>query len=151
MMYSELSNISDPPSDLKIELISYALCRASMNSIQYLNIADIKDILGAVGDTAIREDFGDNALKALSVECPICAEQYPRSRMENMYLCDHVCCLDCTKGYYRTVIKEIGNSEALAKLACFEQHVPIAEDVKLGFFQYIGSKVRQQILPNLIS
>ena len=141
LLYSELSNVVGPQSVVKIELFAYALCDASPDTLKFLYMIDVKDILRTTSDTQINENFRENALKSLSIECPVCCESFPRGRMETMYLCDHVCCLDCIKRYYRGAIKEIGDPQSLSKLTCFLEPVPISDNVKLNFFQYLGSKV----------
>ncbi|CAF1348064.1 unnamed protein product [Rotaria magnacalcarata] len=143
LIYSELSNVVGPQSDVKIELFAYALCDASPDTLKYLYMIDVKDILRTTSDTQINENFRENAFNSLSIQCPLCLESFPRGRMETMYLCDHVCCLDCIKQYYRGAIKEIGEPQSLSKLTCFQELVPISDDVKLNFFQYIGSKFSQ--------
>ncbi|CAF3298632.1 unnamed protein product [Rotaria socialis] len=143
LIYSELSNVVGPQSGVKIELFAYALCDVSPDTLKYLYMIDVKDILRTTNDTEINENFRDNAFKSLSIQCPMCFESYPRGRMETMYLCDHVCCLDCIKQYYRGAIKEIREPQSLLKLTCFQELKPISDDVKLNFFQYIGSKFSQ--------
>jgi hypothetical protein len=141
LIYTELSKVVGRQSALKIEFLAYAICKVSPDSLQHLNMVDIKDILRSTGDTQIREDFQENAIKTLSMECPICMESFPRSRMEIMFLCNHTCCLNCAKDYYRRTIKEIRDSAALKKLTCFQEEHEISEEIRLNFFQYIGSKV----------
>ena len=141
LIYSELSRIVRELSSLKIELLAYALCKVSLESLEYLNVVDIRDIINSTSNTQIREDFQDNTIKSLSLECPICGGSYPRSRMETMFLCNHMCCLTCVKEYYRNTIKEIRDSRALQKLTCFDGGHEISDDVKLNFFQYLGAKV----------
>jgi len=58
-----------------------------------------------------------------------------------MFLCDHTCCLDCIKIYYRSTVKEIGDPKALKRLTCFIEQHDILDEVKLNFFQYLGAKV----------
>ncbi|CAF3657312.1 unnamed protein product [Rotaria sordida] len=143
LIYSELSNVIGRQSVLKIELLAYALCKVSSNSLEHLSMADIKDILRSSSDTEIHENFQDNAIKSLSMECPICTESYPRSRMETMFLCGHMCCLTCARDYYRSTIQQIRDPQALKKLTCYDEELEIADDVKLNFFQYLGSKLNQ--------
>ncbi|CAF1251018.1 unnamed protein product [Rotaria sordida] len=143
LIYSELSTVIGRQSVLKIELLAYALCKVSSNSLEHLSMADIKDILRSSSDTEIHENFQDNAIKSLSMECPICTESYPRSRMETMFLCGHMCCLTCARDYYRSTIQQIRDPQALKKLTCYDEELEIADDVKLNFFQYLGSKLNQ--------
>ncbi|CAF4929174.1 unnamed protein product [Rotaria sp. Silwood1] len=142
LIYSELSHIIGQQFGLKIELFSYALCKVSVASLEHISIADIKDIC-SIKDTAIHENFQDNAIKFLSMECPVCCDSFPRSRMETMYLCNHMCCLTCAQDYYRNAIQEIRDPQALKKLTCFQEEIEISDDVKLNFFQYLGSKLNQ--------
>ena len=141
LIYTELSKIVGRQSPLKIELLAYALCKVPSNTLQYLNMADIKDIIRSCPDTQIHDSFQDYAIRSLSTDCPICSESFPRSRMETMFLCDHMCCVTCAKDYYRLTIKQIRDSGALKKLTCFQEELEISEETKLNFFQYLGSKV----------
>jgi len=141
MIYSELSRIVGRQSMLKIEILAYALCEVPSENLEYLNMSDIRDILRSCKDTEIREDFRDYVVKSLSMECPICTSSFPRSHMEKMFLCDHTCCLDCIKIYYRSTVKEIGDPKALKRLTCFIEQHDILDEVKLNFFQYLGAKV----------
>jgi hypothetical protein len=61
--------------------------------------------------------------------------------MQEMFLCTHTCCLDCAKDYYRGVIKEIKDPESLKKLTCFQELHEISDDVKMNFFNFLGTKV----------
>jgi hypothetical protein len=144
LIYTELSRIVQGLSAVKIELLAYALCEVPFDSLEHLNVVDIRDILNSCSNTQIREDFQENAVKLLSLECPICGGSYPRSRMETMFLCGHMCCLTCIKEYYRNTIKEIRDSRALNKLTCFEEAHEISEDVKLNFFQHLGTQVKYE-------
>lgn len=85
--------------------------------------------------------ISDTATQSLVVECPVCVCEYPRSRMETMFLCGHTFCIDCTKGYYRAAIKEIKNAESLKRLPCLVQHLELSDDIKWDFFQYLEIKV----------
>lgn len=75
------------------------------------------------------------------MDCVICGGSYPRRCMEKMFLCDHTCCIECIKGYYRVTVAEIRDPSSLQRLTCCMEPVPILEDVKLEFFQYLGTKV----------
>ncbi|UJR09583.1 hypothetical protein I4U23_013818 [Adineta vaga] len=142
LIYNELCRISRNLSPVKIELIAYALYKVSLESLEHLNIIDIRDIIKSCDDREIRDDFQDSVMKLLSLECPICSGLYPRSQMETMFLCDHQCCLSCIKQYYRDTIKAIRNPESLNKLTCFQEHI-LDDDVRLNFFQYLGTKLNQ--------
>lgn len=141
LIYSELSRIVGPQSYIKIEILANALCEVPRDSLEHLTMSDIRDILRSCKDTEIREDFRDNVVRSLSMECLACSGSYPRSHMERMFLCDHTCCLDCIKIYYRTTIAEIRDPESLKKLTCCMEPHEISDDVKLNFFQYLGTKV----------
>jgi hypothetical protein len=141
LIYSELLSIVGPQSMLKIEILAYALCEVSSESLGYLNMADIRDILRSCKDTEIDENFRDNVIKSLSADCPICGDSYPRSHMEKMFLCDHTCCLNCVKRYYRGTVKEIRDLKSLKKLTCFMEEHEISDEVKLNFFQWLETKV----------
>ncbi|CAF3815432.1 unnamed protein product, partial [Adineta steineri] len=143
LIYSELSYIIRNLSTLKVELLAYALCKVSSETLQHLTMVDIRDIIKSCDNTHIREDFQDNAIKSLSLECIVCGDTFPRSRMESMFLCDHICCLTCTKQYYRITIKEITDRQALNRLTCVLEAHPLAEDNTKFFFQFLGTKLNQ--------
>ncbi len=141
LVFSELSKIIGQQSELKIEILANVLCEVPADSIQHLNMVDIRDIVLSCADTRIHDNFRDHAIKFLATDCPICGEYFPRSRMEEMFLCRHTCCLDCVKRYYRGVIKEIKDVQSLKKLTCFEETLDISDDVKMNFFNFLGTKV----------
>jgi hypothetical protein len=141
LIFSELSKIVGPQSTFKIEALANALCEVSPSNLKYLKVADIRDILRSCSDTRIPDNFGDNLMRSLSMECPICSGSYPRSFMEEMYLCSHTCCLDCVKQYYRNAIKGIKDPKSLNRLTCFQEEHEITDEIKLNFFQHIGTKV----------
>ena len=141
LIFSELSRIIGPQSVLKIEVLANAICQAPVDSIEQLGMADVRDIILSCDDTRIADDFLENTMKFLASECPTCMSSYPRSRMETMFLCTHQCCTDCVKMYYRTAIAQIQDSASLNKLTCFIEAHQIDEDVKLNFFNYLGTKV----------
>lgn len=141
VIFSELSQIIGPQSVLKIEILANAICEAPAESINELGMIDIRDIVLSCDDTRIPENFQPNTFKALAIECPMCAMPFPRSRMEEMFLCRHICCVDCIKQYYRHTIAKIQDSGSLKKLTCFMEEIDINDDVKLNFFNYLGTKV----------
>ena len=141
VIFSELSHIIGPQSVLKIEILANALCEAPEESINELGMVDIRDIVLSCDDTRIPDNFQQSTFKALAIECPLCAMPYPRSRMEEMFLCRHICCVDCIKGYYRNAIATIRDSGSLKKLTCFTEEIEINDDVKLNFFNFLGTKV----------
>ena len=140
MIYSELSHAVSKQSELQIELFADVLWKVPLDSLEYLNLKDIQDILRSCSQTELYY-FQENAAKLLSTECPICGNSFPCSRMETMFLCHHICCLDCAKNYYRGTIPQIRDSQTLKKLTCFENAVELTDETKLNFFQYLESKV----------
>lgn len=142
LLYSELSHIIRRQSPVKIELLAFVLCDIPLEALEHADISDIKNILCSCEDTQIDESFQAKARYSLSQECALCGESFPRSRIEAMYLCPHACCTNCIKEYYRTAIPNIRNAEALSTLTCFERHdLPADNDERMGFFQFLGSKV----------
>lgn len=137
LLYSELSCVIDRQLPVKIETLASILCELPLESIENLDIASIKDILRLQFDDTFRE----RVKNILSLVCPICAVYFPRSQMETMYLCDHMCCLDCIKTYYRNNINKIGDCQSLNRLTCFHVAHPITEEGKMDFFIYLGAKV----------
>jgi hypothetical protein len=105
-------------------------------------MADLRDILLSCADFEVDESFKDSAIRTLSVECELCFNSFPRSRMETMFLCKHTFCLTCIKEYYRKTIKTITDTKTLNSLTCMEQHeIPKDMDDKMNFFQYLETKV----------
>lgn len=146
LLDSELSPIVNNLFPVLIEMLASALCRVPLESLEHLNITDIRDIVKSCNNGNIPNNFEDDTVKLLSLECPICACLFPRSCMEVMYLCNHMCCSECIKTYYRTTITTIESSDCLKRLACFDEPHEISEDVKLNFFQHLGTKVRKEQL-----
>lgn len=151
LLYTELSRIIRDLSALKIELLAYALCETPLESFEHLSIIDIRDIVNSCGNREIRDDFQEKARQLLAIECPMCFGSYPRSRMESMFLCNHSCCVDCAKNYYRGAVKDIGDSTSLNKLTCFCEHLPITDDVRWNFFQFLGAKVSDALTPKILA
>ena len=127
MIYSELSHAVSEQSPLKIEIFANVLWDVPRESLEHLSLQDIRDILLQGTDTEFYY-FQGNAARLLSTECPICADYYPCSRMEKMFLCEHTCCLDCAKRYYRDTIKEIKDSQSLKQLTCFDEPVELTDE-----------------------
>src|ERR1700722_9388226 len=107
LIFSELSCTVGLQSSVKIELFTSALCGVPLDSLQYLDMADIKDILRSCRDDRIDVTFGAEASKALAMECPLCYGTYPRSKMEAFFLCDDTCCTNCAKEYYKIAINNM--------------------------------------------
>lgn len=141
VIFSELSQIIGPQSVLKIEILANALCEAPEESIKELSMVDIRDIVLSCDDTRIPDNFEQNTSKALALDCPVCAMPFPRSRMEEMFLCRHICCVNCIKEYYRNAIATIQDSGSLKKLTCFTEEIEITDEVKMNFFNFLGTKV----------
>ena len=142
LLNSELSHIIRPQSPVKIELLAYVLCEIQVDTLERVDIADIKNILCSCEDSQIDESFHARALDALSTECEVCGNSYPRCQMESMFLCNHSCCINCVKDYYRVAIQNARSPEALNALTCYEKHdLPVDIDTRMNFFQYLGSKV----------
>ena len=141
LLYSELSCIIGRQLPVTMETLALILCELPLESIENLDIATIKDILRSSGASQFHDNFRVHAMNTLALECPICAVYFPRSQMETMYLCDHKCCLECTKNYYRNNINKIGDSQSLNRLTCFQEAHPITEETKMDFFIYLGAKV----------
>ena len=138
LLFSELSRIFVPQSPVKIECVARALCTVPMDMLEYLHISDLKNILLSDGD-----NYETIVSKFLAVECPICSDSFPLSRIENMFLCEHVCCVDCIKRHYRVAIDAIQDPRSLATLTCYENH-PLPEDLdeRMNFFSCLQIKVR---------
>ena len=83
----------------------------------------------------------DTTTNSSMIECPVCADEYPVSQMERMFLCDHMICLPCLKDYYRLVIKEIRDFKSLKRLICLWEEHEISEDMTWDFLQYLETKV----------
>ena len=68
---------------------------------------------------------------------------FPRNRMETMFLCDHVFCLDCVNEYYRNTIRQIKDFRKLKKITRFDKAVEPTDEIKLNIFSCLESKVSQ--------
>jgi hypothetical protein len=141
LVFSELSKIIGQQSELKIEILANVLCEVPVDSIQHLNMVDLRDTVLSCNDRNIPDNFRDHAMKFFATDCPICYNSFPGSRMEEMFLCTHRCCLDCVKGYYRGAIKEIKDVRSLKRLTCCVEPLDISDDVKMNFFNFLGTKV----------
>jgi hypothetical protein len=141
LLYSELLHRIGQQSPVKIETLAGILCKSSSESIENLDMATIKNILGS--DSSFNDNFGSHATNSLSIQCPICTASFPRTQMETMFYCLHECCLECLKNYYRNTISQIVNYQSLKKLTCFLEEHEITEDVddRNLFFVVLRSKV----------
>lgn len=126
--------------EIKIETIAGIFCNLPMDDLENLDVATIRSLCSREFDGY----FIDNANKLFSNMCPICGGSFPRSQMETMYLCSHMCCLECLKNYYRNNICRITDARSLNQLTCFQEAHDITTDTKLDFFQYLGSKVSER-------
>jgi hypothetical protein len=141
LLYSELSHIIGRQVDVKIEMFASMLCESSLDSIENLDIITIKNILGSSDVSQINDNFKTYAMNSLSAECPICVGSFPRSKMESMLLCNHMCCLDCLKNYYRTNIDKIQDIHSINILTCFMEPHAITDETHHIFFTYLEAKV----------
>jgi len=141
LLYSELLPIIGRESVVKIEMFALILCESPSESIENLDIVTIKSILCSTDPSQIHENFQTHAMNSLSKACPICLNSFPRNKMESMFLCDHMCCLDCAKDYYRTNIDKIQDSQSLNILTCFMEPHEITSETNLNFFVYLEAKV----------
>ncbi|CAF4044021.1 unnamed protein product [Rotaria sp. Silwood2] len=143
LLYCELSSIIGRQVPVKIETFASILYELSMEAIENLDIAAIKNTLRSSNDSQFSDNFRANAINSLSMACPICLISFPRSQMETMFLCDHICCLECLKIYYRNTINTIQDSKSLNKLTCFLEQHQITIDTKMNFFIYLEAKLTQ--------
>jgi hypothetical protein len=141
LLYSELSRIIGRQLSVKIEMLASMLCELSLESIENLDIVTIRDILRSSGDLQLHDNFRTHAMNSLSIVCSICTISFPRSQMETMFLCEHICCLICIKNYYRNNIIQIGDYQSLNRLTCFQEAHQITNETKMNFFIHLESKV----------
>ena len=141
LLYSELSHIIGRQGDVKIEIFASMLCEASLDNIENLDIITIKNILGSSDASYIDNNFQTHAMNSLASECPICLGSFPRSKMESMLLCNHMCCLPCLKDYYRNNIDKIQDIHSINILTCFMEPHAITNETHHNFFTYLEAKV----------
>jgi hypothetical protein len=141
LLYSELSHILGRQVDVKIEMFTLMLCELPLENIENLDIATIKNILCSSDGSQINDNFQIHAMNALPKTCPICLGIFPLGQMENMFLCDHMCCLDCLKGYYRSNIDKIQDHQSINLLTCFHEPHEITNETHHTFFTYLEAKV----------
>ncbi|CAF3343835.1 unnamed protein product [Rotaria socialis] len=142
LLISEISNVMGPQAPVKIEMISSVLCELSLDAIGSLNIAAVKNLV-TLNKEIQSDSFRKDAINALSTTCPICLTTVPRNQMETMFLCDHMCCLECLKIYYQNTIREIEDHKSLNRLTCFSEAHELTNDTKMNFFTYLEAKFRQ--------
>ena len=87
------------------------------------------------------DNFRKNAINLLSINCPICNNYFPLTKIETMFLCNHKCCLNCLKAYYRVNVKQIQDSQSLHGLTCFQAVHKIEDDMSMNFFTWLNRKV----------
>jgi hypothetical protein len=126
----------DQKFSVTIELFARVICDSPSESIENLDIITIKNILSLSFD-----NFDQKAKNFLSIQCPMCFTFFPRNQMETMFLCDHQCCLECLKGYYRANINNIQDTKSLSILTCFSTRHDITAENDMNFFTYIEAKV----------
>jgi hypothetical protein len=128
--------------EIKIETIAQTFFNLPVDELENLDLATIRSLCSLSFDGY----FHDNAKQLFANMCPICTGKFPRSQMETMFLCDHMCCLECLKNYYRSKIRVIEDARSLNQLTCFQEAHVISIETKLDFFQYLGSKVSRRVL-----
>ena len=137
-MFSEFSWNVAMQMEVKITLLSYALASISEETMANLDVSDIQEVLRSCAHDKGRLD---NYLKR---ECPVCGGTFPRSRIEQMYLCDHYMCLECAQTYYRVAIKDVRDAESLNVLTCYERHpIPTVPEERINFFNHLQERVRR--------
>ena len=141
VVYAELLPILGTRSAAKIEMFIRQICDTSVDRVENLSIASIKDALTSGDDRGISDNFAENANRLLPEPCPTCLIAFPRDQMEVMFLCNHRCCLPCLKIHYRTAINAIQGKVTLNRLTCFHTPHPIGEDKHDEFFTYLNPKV----------
>lgn len=147
-MYSELTRRIGQQLSVKIEILASVLCEPSIaDAIQNLDISTIKSvILSSTSNTHVTDNFRVFALNTLSIQCVACLSHFPRSQMESMLLCSHLCCLECTKDYYRVAINEIQDQKSLSRLTCIQEEHEIKDDQSMTFFILLEAKVFFKLL-----
>ena len=104
------------------------------------SVSDLKSILCS-NDFQVLDNYRKNVTDLLAMQCPICYASFPRTQMEPMFLCDHMCCAECTKNFYRTTIDEIQDTQSLNRLTCFHTPHEITDDQHMFFFIWLEAKV----------
>ena len=83
------------------------------------------------------------------LECPFCVEEVPISQIEAFILCEHICCFDCMKQYYRRAIDDVQDASSIDLLACFVERHSISKEAQNFFYIWLQSKVRFRLLIQL--
>ena len=142
MLFSELSNTVQQRSEVKIETVAAVIAGLDISNVQKIRILDLKDIMSFSVSLVSDCSLGERYRKALSVDCPLCSDSYPRSQIDTFLLCNHAICLDCMRGYYQAQINQITNFESLNILTCYEKHaLPDDREDQMNFFQMLEIKV----------
>lgn len=140
LISGELSNFERDLIGPQIEVLSRRLCELPVDEIDNFDLSSLKSLCSMRLDG----NFYEQTTNILSVSCPICGGNFPRAQMETMFFCNHSCCRDCTKNYYRAILPNIGNVTALGRLTCFQEEHQLTDDQSSIFFAWITSKVRSR-------
>jgi len=117
-----------------IDIFTRMLCEKSSETIKNIDIGSLRTFLTASNATAMVDTF--------LVDCPLCYETYPRSRLETPFLCQHSCCSDCMKDYYRTAINNVQDASSIGALTCYQERHPITDDETHHlFFNWLQKQV----------
>lgn len=144
VLYAELFPILGAGSQAKIEIFIRQICDSSVDRVENLSIATIKNVLTSGDGTGVADNFAENANRLLPEPCSVCLIAFPRDQMEVMFLCAHRCCLACLKNHYRTTVNGIQGKATLNRLTCFDTPHPIEEDKHDEFFRWLNPKVRSK-------
>jgi len=130
---SELPPIVGTTIVFNIDIFARMLCDKSSGEIKNIDITSVQAFLTASNATAMIDTF--------LVDCEVCYETYPRSRLESLFLCQHICCSDCMKEYYRTAINNVQDASSIGALTCYQERHPITEDTHHLFFTWLQTQV----------
>jgi len=131
---SELPPIVGTTIVFNIDIFTRMLCEKSSETIKNIDIGSLRTFLTASNATAMVDTF--------LVDCPLCYETYPRSRLESLFLCQHSCCSDCMKDYYRTAINNVQVASSIGALTCYQERHPITNDETHHlFFNWLQTQV----------
>lgn len=109
------------------------LCSKSYDTIKNIDVGSLRTFLNASSATSMTENF--------FTDCPICYESFPLNRMESPFLCEHTCCSQCMKDYYRTAINDVRDASSISALTCYMERHPITDDTHHLFFIWLQTKV----------
>ena len=120
--------------EFNIDIFARMLCDNSLETIKDIDIASLETFLTASDASFLTETF--------FVDCPICFETYSKNRMESLFLCQHSCCSDCMKDYYRTAINNVQVASSIGALTCYQERHPITNDETHHlFFNWLQTQV----------